>query len=234
VTLVAALLMGARHFYGVVSLMLCAFVTVTIVSEFSRGVSARMQASGESPPVALLNLVRRHKRRYGGYIVHFAIVLIFVGFTGQAFDFETRGEMLPGDRMSVRGYELVLDKVDESENDNYTSGVATVSLYKDGRAITTLRPEKRFYKSSEQPTSEVAIRATLLEDLYVVYLGASENGRALIQVYLNPLVTCVWVGAVIMFLGTLLTIVPERRTPRLDTAPLPSAIGLKGGYEVGT
>jgi len=226
-TLVVALLFGARHFYGLVSLSICGFVLATIVSEFARGVSARIETTRENVLVALVNLVRRHKRRYGGYIVHLAIVFIFVGFTGQAFDFETRGEMLPGDTMSVRGYELALDKLDESENDNFTTGLATISLSKDGKKLETLLPEKRFYKSSQQPTSEVAIHSTLLEDLYVVYLGTTEGGRALIQVYLNPLVSWVWAGAVIMFLGTLLTILPERRTTRSEAAGVPASLGLE-------
>jgi cytochrome c-type biogenesis protein CcmF len=96
-----------------------------------------------------------------------------------------------------------------------------------------MSPEKRFYKSSQQPTSEVAIHSTLFEDLYVVYLGSGENGRALIQVYLNPLVTWVWIGAVVMFLGTILTIVPERRTTRPEAVAVPSALGL-GRYGVET
>ncbi len=227
-TLAVALLLGARHFYGLVSFSISGFVLATITSEFARGVSARMQTTHENPLVALVNLVRRHKRRYGGYIVHLAIVFIFVGFTGQAFDFETRGEMLPGDRMSVRGYELVLDDLKESENDNFTYGLATMTLMKDGKTLQTLLPEKRFYKSSQQPTSEVAIHSTLLEDLYVVYLGTSENGRALIQVYLNPLVSWVWAGAVVMFLGTILTILPERRTTRAEGAGVPASLGLEG------
>jgi cytochrome c-type biogenesis protein CcmF len=233
VTFGIAFALGLRHFYGLVSLAISGFVAATIVSEFSRGVSARMQTTSENALVALVNLVRRHKRRYGGYIVHLAIVLIFVGFTGQAFDFETRGEMLPGDRMSVRGYELVLDDLTESDNANYSSGLATVSVYKDGKPLATMSPEKRFYKSSQQPTSEVAIHSTLFEDLYVVYLGSGENGRALIQVYLNPLVTWVWIGAVVMFLGTILTIVPERRTTRPEAVAVPSALGL-GRYGVET
>jgi cytochrome c-type biogenesis protein CcmF len=233
VVVVALVAAGVRHAYALIAFFITAFVAVTIVMEFARGVRARMTSTGEVAPVALVNLVRRNKRRYGGYIVHLAIVMIFVGFTGTAFNYETRGAMAKGDRMSVRGYELVLEDLADSENDNYVSGLATLSVQRDGREIERISTEKRFYKASQQSTSEVAIHATLREDLYVVYAGTAEEGRALIQVYLNPLVSWVWIGAFVMAFGTILTIVPEHRERRVSLAGAPAFAG-SGRLEVGT
>ncbi len=205
---------GVRHFYGLVSFFISGFVFTTIVSEFARGVAARREGNDENVPVALVNLVRKNKRRYGGYIVHLAIVIIFVGFTGQAFNFETRGAMVPGDRMNVKGYELVLDGIEDRETDNFSAATASIRVLRGGEEWRRLTAEKRMYKSSQQGTSEVSIVATLREDLYVVYIGNTDDGRALIQVYVNPLVSWVWIGAVLMALGTILTIIPEHRSAR--------------------
>jgi cytochrome c-type biogenesis protein CcmF len=217
---------GVRHFYALVSFFIAGFVLVTIVSEFARGVAARRRGRDESVPAALANLVRKNKRRYGGYVVHLAIVIIFVGFSGQAFNFETRGAMLPGDRMAVRDYELVLDERTDGENDNYAFSTAYISVLKNGKDVTRVSAEKRFYKSSQQGTSEVAIYSTLPEDLYVVYTGNTDDNRSLIQVYLNPLVSWVWIGSILMALGTVLTIIPEQRAPRAP-ARAPAIVGME-------
>lgn len=223
----ALLAFGVRHGYALVSFFLSAFVLTTIVLEFARGVAARRRGSDEGVPAALVNLVRRNKRRYGGYIVHLAIVVLFVGFTGQAFNFETRAAMAPGDRLAVKGYEIVLDSVQDGENDNFASSTASMTVYRGGERLRGISSEKRFYKSSQQTTSEVAIRPTLKEDLYVVYVGTADDGRALIQVYVNPLVSWVWIGAFVMAFGTILTIVPERRAPRTARRALPEVRALE-------
>jgi cytochrome c-type biogenesis protein CcmF len=218
---------GVRHMYALVSFFISAFVLATIVSEFSRGVAARREGRDESVPVALVNLVRKNKRRYGGYIVHLAILIIFVGFTGQAFNFESRGAMVAGDRMKVRNYELVLDKVEQSDNDNYSAATAHIRVLKGGEEWRGVTAEKRMYKSSQQGTSEVAILASLKEDLYIVYTGNTDDERAIIQVYLNPLVTWVWIGSFVMAFGTLLTIVPEHRSARAAAQSVPGVVGME-------
>ena len=220
VAMVAAAILfatGVSGFYPLVSFLLCVFVTATIFVEFFRGIRARMRAHGEMLHHAFLRLIGKNKRRYGGYIVHFAIVLIFIGFTGNAFNRETKGEVTEGDTISLGAYELRCEQIEEGETPNYTYIVATLSATKNGKPMGTLVPEKRFYHASEQGTSEVALRSNLAEDLYVVFAGVNEdNNRAVIQIFLNPLVAWVWIGTIVMIVGTVVAILPDGRDVRIQ------------------
>jgi cytochrome c-type biogenesis protein CcmH/NrfF len=116
--------------------------------------------------------------------------------------------MAPGDIFTVRGYTLQAEAISEEENDNYVVQAVRMGVFQKGKRIATLEPERRFYKSSEQQTTEVGIRSTLKEDLYVVFAG-TEGERAIVQAYVNPLVSWVWIGGVLMILGTFIAMLPE-------------------------
>jgi cytochrome c-type biogenesis protein CcmF len=205
---------GIRHTAPLIAFFLVAFVTLSIVIEFARGVRARMKARGESPGLALVNLVARNKRRYGGAIVHFGIVLMFVGFAGAAFNQDAQSDVNEGDSMSIGPYTLVCEKLEEKDTPNYYFIEATLAVSKNGKPVGMLYPEKRVYRASEQATSEIAIRSTLKEDLYVVFAGITDEEQAVIQLYLNPLVSWLWIGGVVLGLGTIICILPEARTTK--------------------
>jgi cytochrome c-type biogenesis protein CcmF len=207
---------GVRNFYALMSLALCVFVSATIGVEFYRGVRARCRSHGEMAHQALLRLIGKNKRRYGGYIVHFGIVLIFVGFTGNAFNKETQGEVLEGDTISIGRYTLTCEKIEEAQRANYSEITATMSIMKNGKSLGTVKPEKRYYPVSEQGTSEVGLRTSLLEDLYVVFAGVSDDNKAVIQIFLNPLVAWVWIGTIVLGLGTIVAILPDAREARIQ------------------
>src|SRR5439155_24307307 len=156
-------------------------------------------------------------------IIHLGIVLLFAGFIGQAFKSETKGLMQEGDLLRAKGYLLRCESLAAGENPNYAWQRATFSVVKDGRAGGTIDPERRLFKASQEVTSRVAIRSTLAEDLYVVLAGDDqESGKAIIQVFINPLVAWVWIGGVVMLLGTLLALVPsrvEREMAKIRQAP---------------
>jgi cytochrome c-type biogenesis protein CcmF len=201
--------------YPLLSLALASFVAVTILEEFARGVRARRRRHGEGIATALVKLFAKNRRRYGGYLVHFGVVLLFVGFTGAAFDREAQARMRPGDETRFAGYRIVCQAIDEEETPNYFASIATLDVYEGGKKLRTIRPEKRFYKASQQPSSEVAILTRLREDLYVVYAGTDEDSRsAIVQMYLKPLVSFVWLGGTVLTLGTLVALWPERRRRR--------------------
>ena len=209
------LIFGMRHFYSLVCLVLCVFVMVTILAEFHRGALARRR-QGESYWQALWVLTFRNTRRYGGYIVHMAMVFLFVGFAGAGFNREVEKEMLPGDQVEIGRYTLTLHQIKTADNPNYNSATAFMAVSKDGIPISTLLPERRFYRASEQPTSEVALRSNLKEDLYVVLAGFSSDGkRAIVHVYLNPLVTWVWLGGLVFMIGTLICLMPNKHEREL-------------------
>jgi cytochrome c-type biogenesis protein CcmF len=217
VTAVVAIVAGVRSFYAVVSIALCAGVTVTIVTEFHRAGRARSRSTGEGFVQAVLRVLSINKRRYGGYIVHFSFVLLMIGFTGQAFTKEGWAEVKPGESFTVGDYELTCQSIDEIDDPNWIGLQATLDITKNGKPFGTLSPQKRFYTASEQTTSEIRIESRFREDLYVVFSGMNEdNEHAVIQVWINPLVVWVWIGTILMALGTLYTIIPNVKERRIQ------------------
>ena len=206
---------GVRDFYPQVSFILCAFVTMTIFMEFFRGSRVIAQKSGVNLLAAAVTLTQRNTRRYGGYIVHFGIVLMFIGFTGTAFNNEKEQEMLPGDKMEIGSYTLQLRELRMSDNPNYSVQHAELELYQGDKSLGILRPERRLYKASRQPTTEVAIRRRVNEDFYLVFSGmADDSNHAVISAHINPLVSWIWIGAFIYVLGTGVTLIPSLSAQR--------------------
>ena len=209
---VVSIVLGNRSFYAAISFGLAAFVTTTLISEFTRAARARRRNTGENFITAVVGVTATNKRRYGGYIVHFGFVLLMVGFTGQAFTTEGWGEVNVGERFTIGHYEFECLAIDDVEDPNFVGMSATVAVYKDGKKIDTLAPEKRHYAASDQTTSEVRMHHTIQEDVYVVFANVNEEtNKAVLQVWINPLVSWVWLGGFVMVLGTLVTLLPNRR-----------------------
>ena len=202
---------GMRHPYALMSFGLCLFVAWTILVEFYKGARAIHAKSGENLLLAAVELTRRNTRRYGGYIVHLAIVLMFIGFTGSAFNKDTTIEVKVGDHFALGHYQMQVVDLKDGDNDNYSQSSAVIEVSKDGQPLGTMAPERRFYKASRQGTSEVAIRRRLNEDLYLNFAGKSDdNERAVIQAFVFPLVSFIWVGFWVLALGTLICLVPNK------------------------
>jgi len=212
VVLVAALIAaGMRSFYALISFGFCLFVALTVFAEFYKGSKTIAVKNQMNFLRAAVELTHRNTRRYGGYIVHMGIVLMFVGFTGQAFKLSDVKELNNGDAMKIGHYDLKMVNLEHGENDNYTWDRATIDVFKDGEGLGLLRPEKRLYKASRQSTSEVGIRVRLNEDLYLNFGGMSDdNQRAVIQAFVNPLVTWIWIGGLVLIGGTLICLVPAK------------------------
>ncbi len=202
--------LGYRHYYAIVVLSLAGFVLATIFAEFIRGARTRQSIMHESAPRALGRLVSKNPRRYGGYVVHIGVVLIFIGIAGSSFfKIEKQISLHPGAAVEAGRYLLQYTGLQNSDNAHISSQIAVVDVFLNGRRIDTLRPEKRFYKRQQQPTTEVAIRPTLRDDLYVVLGGYDEaSGLATFQIFVNPLQSWLWIGGVLLVLGTGITMMP--------------------------
>ncbi len=160
---------------------------------------------------ATVELTHRNTRRYGGYLVHMGIVLMFIGFTGAAFNISDTKEVSVGDVMPLGHYSLKVLDIQQGDTENYQWHRATMQVSKDGNLLGTLEPEKRFYTASRQGTSVVGVRQRLNEDLYLNFAGMSDDGkRAVIQGYVFPLVTWIWLGGLVLIGGTLICLVPSK------------------------
>ncbi|HSY59572.1 MAG TPA: cytochrome c-type biogenesis CcmF C-terminal domain-containing protein, partial [Terriglobales bacterium] len=162
---------------------------------------------------AVGELTMRNTRRYGGYVIHFAMVLIFIGVAGSAFNKDIQMEMGPGQTMNIGPYTILCQNFDRVANNNFESERATLEIFRKGHSEMMLYPERRFFLASQVTETMVAVQTSPVWDLYVVYAGRSpETGRPVIHAYLNPLVKWIWFGGVVLILGTILAMLPNRRT----------------------
>jgi cytochrome c-type biogenesis protein CcmF len=218
VTGTGLVVLGMSHVYALAALTIAAFVVASIVQEFFKGTRARASSTGENLAAAAVNLTLRNTRRYGGYVVHFGMVLIFIGFAGQAFTLEIERNVSIGDTVLARQYTVRLDDIVAERTANFDSSRATISLFENEVLVARMYPERRFYPAGEgQATSEVAVWSNPVEDLYVNFAGLVENDEgssylAVLQVWLNPLVMWVWIGGIVIACGTLIALLPNKRT----------------------
>jgi cytochrome c-type biogenesis protein CcmF len=198
------------YFYALTALSLASMVALTIFAEFYRGARVVRTQTGQNILSSMYTLTRRNTRRYGGYIVHFAVVLMMIGFAGSAFNRNVEQELAPNGKMSLGPYTLVMESNTQDDNANYGSETAIIQVYKNGKHIDTMYPERRFYHASNQPQTMVANRSTMLHDLYIVYSGTNQDtGHPIIKAHLNPLVWWLWAGAHFLIIGTIITMIPS-------------------------
>ena len=210
---IIAFVFGFRDIYSLICLILGVFVTLTIFSEFFRGARVIAARDGTNLISAVGELTMRNTRRYGGYVVHFGMVLIFIGIAGVPFNRDIQSELSPGQSLKIGPYTILCQNFDQLANGNYESERATLEVFRNGKSEMMLYPERRFFLASQVTETMVAIQTSPLRDLYVVYAGRSpENNKPVIHAYLNPLVKWIWFGGLVVVLGTGLALFPNRRT----------------------
>ncbi len=219
------------NFYALVGISLAVLVSVITFQEFWRGgrVVATQRHSGIA--AGMLLLARRNTRRYGGYIVHLGVAVILIGLTGVAFNQDKEQEMGFGDKMQIGAYTLVCRSYTQDDTPNYGTESAIIDVFKGGQLVTSMFPERRFYKSSGQPATMVANHSTLKEDLYLIYAGRNpDTDRPIIKARINPLVMWIWIGVWIVVLGTIFALVPNLAVGRVTVpARAPVAVGAEVG-----
>jgi cytochrome c-type biogenesis protein CcmF len=201
--------------FSLVTFTLAAGVITAIGAEFLRGASVVATQTGKNLFASTVLLVRRNTRRYGGYIVHFGIVVMFIGIAGGAFNQSHEQEMGSGDAMTLGSYRVVCQTYTQDSNRNYDTEYALLDVFRGGKKITQLAPERRFYHASQTSSTMVALHSTLASDLYVIYEGRNpDTDRPIIKVFLNPLMNWIWIGVLIVVMGTFVALVPNlTRTP---------------------
>jgi cytochrome c-type biogenesis protein CcmF len=225
--------LGLREFYVTLCLLLSVFVTLTILAEFFRGARVIAARTGSNIFSSVSQLTMRNTRRYGGYVVHFGMVLVFIGISGTAFNKDKQMDMNAGSQMSLGPYILHLQNYDTTQEPNYSAERATIEVEKDGRSVLMLYPTRRFYPANQESGTMVAISSTLREDLYVVYAGINpDTNLPVIHAYLNPLVKWIWLGGAVVVLGTILALLPNRQAVMvLSTVPAGASAPMPGSTQ---
>jgi cytochrome c-type biogenesis protein CcmF len=210
--------------WAIAAFALAVFVTVTVAQEFVRGTLARHRQYGEAWPLAVVRLVGRNRRRYGGYVVHLGMVMLFVGFAGMAFKSDTEVTLAPGQTTEVRSpyghvYRFMHQGISQYEQLNRFVSAASLDVYQDGKYLGVMKSEKRQHMDSMgqptfEPSTEVAIRSDVREDLYIIFAGSVEGTEeAVYRITINPLVWWVWYGGMVLALGGLISMWPTGRAP---------------------
>ena len=205
-----AFALGVRSFLASLTFATTVFVAATIAVDFIRATRARLRV-GESLFPAMGGLLLRHNRRYGGFVVHLGILIIALGVMGShAWSVQTETTLHRGETAELAGYRFRFDGLTAVEESNHFKviGAFTVS---NGRPLGVLRPAKKFYPQEQAPIAYVDYRLGLREDLYLVLDDFARDGsQATIKLQVNRLVSWIWIGGVVLTLGALLAILPER------------------------
>jgi cytochrome c-type biogenesis protein CcmF len=209
-TLIATVVLRMFNPGAILGVLALTFALASIISEFVRGTMARRSATGEAAPQALVSLVARNRRRYGGYLVHLGIVFIGFGVLGsQFFQQERQVALRPDQSVEIGRYLLAFRGLGERTEHGARVVMANVDVFENGAFVESMEANKRFYKNFErQPATGIPIRSTVVDDLYVVLAGWDGN-QASFLVFLNPLVVWIWVGGIVLLLGTFVCLWPD-------------------------
>ncbi len=221
-TAVLLVVLGVREGWAVISFSVIAFVATTIVLQMAQGVAARMRSAGENIVQATGRAVANNRRRYGGQLIHFSILLIVAGITGsQAYQTEVQVALALGDSVEVEGYTLsYVDYAYQEIEDggNKARNQAQLDVYRGNRLLATIGPERNLHSNVEGAVTEVALRSNLKEDLYVVLASLEPDGLAAFQVLINPMIIWLWIGGAVLLAGTVIAAWPARAR-RKDSKP---------------
>jgi len=201
------------YFYSLMAIFLAALVTFTVASEFYRGGRVIAEKTGQGMFASMVQLTHRNTRRYGGYIVHFGVVLAMIGFSGASLNQDKEMEMGYGDKMNIGSYQLVCRSFTQDDSPNQESEWALIDVYQGGKLVRQMSPQRIFYKASRQASTKPDINQGFKEDLYIVYEGQNEKGEPVIKAHVNPMVMWIWIGAWVMILGTALALVEPAPAP---------------------
>jgi cytochrome c-type biogenesis protein CcmF len=197
--------------YPFFTMMIVAFNITVVVQEFARGVSARQKKGGESIPLSLIRLVSKSRRRYGGYIVHVGIAVMFIGFAGRGWGVDKEISLKPGEQFQIEEYRITYAGPRMEVDNEKRMVFADVDVERNGKPVGRISPAKFIYKTmGEAPSTEVARHITLRNDLYMIIGMANPQTKvASFQIHVNMLISWIWFGAGILILGALVSMWPD-------------------------
>jgi cytochrome c-type biogenesis protein CcmF len=211
--------LGFRVWVSGICFALCGFVVGTVGQEFVRGAIVRRGVTGTDLLTAMIGLVMRSRRRYGGYVVHLGIVLMMLGFAGAGYRQTEQVLLGTGESVDVGRFSVRHDRLSVTDDGAKEMHTAHMTVLEDGREVGQLYPGRWYYRKHEtEPTTEVAMRRRLSEDVYVVLAAYDMSDQsATFQVTVNPLVNWIWFGFALLALGTGIALLPESRFAFLAT-----------------
>ncbi|MHB1004292.1 MAG: heme lyase CcmF/NrfE family subunit [Chloroflexota bacterium] len=212
-TMVVLLALGMRQYVAVLAFGVCAFVVFVYAVDWFRAVRARQRSLKQNPLSAFAGMIAGNRRRYGAHIVHLSIAVMTIGVVGSTFFVSSvEGNLKVGETLTAGNYTIRYEGMAQDGTPSRDIVSATVTLMENGQSVARMEPQSIFHKSLEQPVSEVAIRTTAREDVYVILAGWTQDSTATFRVLINPLVVWIWIGGVLFLVGGLVAMWPQARS----------------------
>ncbi|WP_419956169.1 heme lyase CcmF/NrfE family subunit [Neobacillus niacini] len=207
VAMALMVVLGMQKAWAVIGFGVIVLLFITHFLEFYRGVKARRKMTNEKVYLSLYRLMTKNRRRYGGYIVHIGIAFIAMGIIGsQNYDVQTMKTVNLGDSIELKDYRINYERLDQKREGINDIVYAEMTVFKNGKRIGSIMPEKVFYGNWDQPSSEVGLISSLKEDLYVVLSDWEDDGKATFIVKINPMITWLWIGSFMIVIGSLFAV----------------------------
>ncbi|SDM14809.1 heme lyase CcmF/NrfE family subunit [Bacillus sp. OK048] len=207
VAMALMVVLGIQKAWAVIGFGVIVLLFITHFLEFYRGVKARRKMTKEKVHLSLYRLMTKNRRRYGGYIVHIGIAFIAMGIIGsQNYDVQTMKTVNLGDSIEVKDYRINYERLDQKREGINDIVYAEMTVFKDGKRIGSIQPEKVFYGNWDQPSSEVGLISSLKEDLYIVLSDWENDGKATFIVKVNPMIAWLWIGSFMIVIGSLFAV----------------------------
>ncbi len=212
---VILLLFVTRSPYALIGFGLSGMVATGIALEWWRGMRSRHRSTGENYPLALGRLIAANRPRYGGYIVHLAVVMVGLGVLGGSLFEQQRDVVLsPGESYAIADYRLTYVDTRQAVFSDRTEYLATLEVYRDGELLEVMTARRSFYPAFNMASTLAAIRSTPVEDFYVVPSENRPDGAVGFRILVNPLVWWMWAAGPVLIAGTVVSLWPERRRER--------------------
>jgi cytochrome c-type biogenesis protein CcmF len=224
---VVLLILGMRQVYPLLGFGLGGMVAAGIFIEWWRGTRARRNSSGESYPVALVRLIAANRPRYGGYIVHLAVVMVALGVLGSSFfDLQLDVVLAEGESVDLGDYRMEYIGTTAVPYADRTEFLSTVQVYRDGRPLKTMTATRTFYPSFNMASTLAAIHSTPVEDFFVVPSENLPDGSVGFRILVNPMIWWMWVAGPVLVLGTVIALWPQ---PVREAVRAPARVSVSAG-----
>ena len=209
---------GPLQLYPLVTCMGIAFTATSIINEFRKSYK-KSKSDNKSIPSAIVSMLFNNRHKNGGYIVHIGVTLLFVGFIGRAFEVEKEFNLSPGEEIYFANYIFKLNSIESEARDNHYAFISDIDVIDQrNNLLTSLYPEKRIYfywnpdPEKRQPHSELDIYSTMRKDIYSIFSAYdAEKNQGYFKIMINPLVNWVWIGGIVMVVGSLFAFWPSKR-----------------------
>jgi cytochrome c-type biogenesis protein CcmF len=204
------LFLGITKIYPLISFFICTFVLICIIREFILGIIIRFK-HGENILIALIKFISSNRPRYGGYIVHIAIICLAIAITGSSFYKVQKDIVLsPGEATEIGAYTVQYLESKTFEYSDRSELFHELKVTKVNNKSYELASWQAFYPKQNVTTVRAAIISTIINDVYIISTETTKDGGVVFRITINPLIWWMWLAGPILIIGSFIALWPEK------------------------